>query len=280
MFLSGTAAGLGYTASIVAIGFNFKKRKQVALGITLSGMGAGIFAFAPLMNIAHLYYGSTGFFFVMASISANIVTFGALYFPSKLENHTHEQRNKASERTNGSKSLVNILKLYYMYVLKKPVIFLCIATFAFCAGTDLVFLNLPTFIESKGFSSTKAALIVSLNGILSVIGRFLTGCIASIRRINLLWLYSSCLLIVASAIAVYPFVANIFVGHVIFSSVLGIFFGSGYVLISPLCSYFVEIQFTSAAIGFVLFFGGAGSIFGPMLAGMYVTKRRYNKSLY
>jgi MFS family permease len=267
MNFSGIAAGLGYTASIVAIGFNFKKRKQVALGITLSGMGAGIFVFAPLMNLAHAHYGSTGFFIVMASMSANVVTFGFLYFPSKLEIFAYEQRQKESGKRNGGIAFAKTFKMYYKSIFKKSIICLSVATFAFCSGTDLVFLNLPTFVEENGFTSTQAALIVSLNGILSVVGRFLTGCLASFQKINLLWLYSGSLSIVAISIAIYPFIANLFVGHVMFSSFLGVFFGCGYVLISPMCSYFVDIQFTSAAIGFVLFFGGAGSMFGPMFAG-------------
>ncbi|XP_045189583.2 uncharacterized protein LOC123546956 isoform X2 [Mercenaria mercenaria] len=61
----------------------------------------------------------------------------------------------------------------------------------------------------------------------------------------------------------------------------GIFFGSGYVLVSPMCSYFVDIQFSSAAIGFVLFFGGAGSLVGPMFAGVLLDNSgTYDQCLY
>ncbi|XP_045189582.2 monocarboxylate transporter 9-like isoform X1 [Mercenaria mercenaria] len=278
---AGIAAGLGYTASIVAIGFNFRKRKHIALGITLSGMGAGIFAFAPLMDLAHSHYGPTGFFIVMATISANVITFGTLYFPSSLEIYTHKQRDIDSESANKDKQLVGILKMYSQSVVKKPIVLLSIAMFAFCGGTDLIFLNLPTFVVSKGFTSIQAALFVSLNGILSVVGRFITGLLASFKKVNVIWLYSGCLSIVAVATVIYPFIANYFIGHILFNLILGIFFGSGYVLVSPMCSYFVDIQFSSAAIGFVLFFGGAGSLVGPMFAGVLLDNSgTYDQCLY
>lgn len=262
---SGIAAGLGYSASVVAIGLNFKKRKDVCLGVTLSGMGAGIFAFAPLMEMAYAHYGATGFFITMATLSANIITFGMLYFPSKLEIWTHKQRQKTANA--GDKAFARNLKMYYAAVIKKPIMLLAVATFAFCGGTDLIFLNLPTIITLKGFTSKQAAFLVSLNGILSVFGRVFSGILSSFKRISEVWLYTCCLGIVAITTAVYPLTSKLLEGQIIYSSVLGLFYGSGYVLISPICSRLVDIEFLSAAIGFVLFWGGIGSFAGPMSAG-------------
>ncbi|XP_045189580.2 monocarboxylate transporter 9-like isoform X2 [Mercenaria mercenaria] len=278
---AGIAAGLGYTASIVVIGFNFKRRKHIALGLTLSGMGAGICAFAPLMDFVHTHYGSTGFFIVMATLSANVITFGTLYFPSKLEIYTHKQRERESESRFGGKHFVGTINMYCNSILKKPIVLLSVATFAYFGGTDIIFLNLPTFVLSKGFTSIQAALIVSLNGILSVVGRFITGLLASFKKINVFWLYSGCACIVAAAIIVYPLIANVYFGQLTFSSVLGLFYASCYVLISPLCSYFVDIHLTSAAIGFVLFSGGIGSLVGPMCAGVLLDNGgTYDQCLY
>ncbi|XP_045189575.2 monocarboxylate transporter 10-like isoform X2 [Mercenaria mercenaria] len=278
---AGIAAGLGYTSCIVAVGFNFRRRKNIALGITLSGMGAGIFAFAPLMDLAHAHYGSTGFFIVMAAMSANIITFGTLCFPSKLEIYTHKQREIYSESQTEDNKLTGTVRMYSRSVLKKPIVLLSLATFAFCGGTDLIFLNLPAFVVFKGFTSIEAAMMVSLNGILSVIGRLITGLLVNFKKTNVIWLYSGCLSVVAVTTVIYPFIANFFEGHVIFNLILGLFFGNGYLLVSPLCSYFVDIEFVSAAIGFVLFFGGAGSLFGPMFASILLDNGgTYDQCLY
>lgn len=257
---------MGYTACIVVIGFNFKKRKNLALGITLSGMGAGIFAFAPLMEWANNFYGSTGFFFILAALSANIITFGTLMFPSKLELHTHKKRKSAKQESK-DKSVVVTIKMYWHAVANKPVMMLCLYMFGFCCGTDLVFLHFPSYVISKGFSSTQASFLVSLNGIVSVLGRLLLGFVSNFtHEIKLL---SCCLGVVGIITFVYPFVSTIYVGQILYAVLLGLFFGSGYLLVSPSTSHFVDLTFASAAIGIVLFFGGVGSIVGPVFAGGY-----------
>ncbi|XP_060603169.1 monocarboxylate transporter 9-like [Ruditapes philippinarum] len=73
--VAGSGAGLGYTSSIVVIGFNFKTKRDTAVGFALSGLGAGLFAVAPLMQLAAEHYGTTGFFIIQAAISLNIVVF-------------------------------------------------------------------------------------------------------------------------------------------------------------------------------------------------------------
>ncbi|XP_060603366.1 monocarboxylate transporter 9-like isoform X3 [Ruditapes philippinarum] len=83
-FVAGCGAGVGYTSSMVVIGFNFKRKRHLALGFVLSGMGAGLFALAPLMQLARDYYGSTGFFIIQAAMALNIIAFGATFFPSIL----------------------------------------------------------------------------------------------------------------------------------------------------------------------------------------------------
>ncbi|XP_060603359.1 monocarboxylate transporter 9-like isoform X2 [Ruditapes philippinarum] len=81
-FVAGCGAGVGYTSSMVVIGFNFKRKRHLALGFVLSGMGAGLFALAPLMQLARDYYGSTGFFIIQAAMALNIIAFGATFFPT------------------------------------------------------------------------------------------------------------------------------------------------------------------------------------------------------
>ncbi|XP_053406865.1 monocarboxylate transporter 9-like isoform X2 [Mercenaria mercenaria] len=80
--LAGTGAALGYTAAMVAVGFNFRRRRNLALGIAVSGVGAGLFVLAPLMQLSREFYGPMGFFIILAAMTANIVTFGQLCFPS------------------------------------------------------------------------------------------------------------------------------------------------------------------------------------------------------
>ncbi|XP_052771980.1 monocarboxylate transporter 9-like isoform X2 [Mya arenaria] len=71
----GIGGALGYTAATVVVGFNFKRRCNLALGIAVSGVGAGACAFVPLMQMAKEFYGFSGFFICCAGMQALVMLF-------------------------------------------------------------------------------------------------------------------------------------------------------------------------------------------------------------
>ncbi|XP_045191321.2 uncharacterized protein LOC123548153 [Mercenaria mercenaria] len=160
MSLGGCGAGVGYTASTVVMEFNFKRRRLIALGFAVSGMGAGIFALSHLMQLARNYYGSTGFFIIQATISLNIVTFGAMFFPSQLELHTQEMRkcNKDNARFDKAKSNSGGgFTQYFKALVNKQIALLSVGMFLNCVGSHIVYLHMPVYIVSTGFTASQAA---------------------------------------------------------------------------------------------------------------------------
>ncbi|XP_045188862.2 monocarboxylate transporter 12-B-like isoform X1 [Mercenaria mercenaria] len=268
--LAGTGGALGYTTAMVVVSFNFKRRRNLALGIAVSGVGAGVFILSPLMQLSRDYYGPVGFFIILAAMAANVITFGAMCFPSKLEMHTKRQRQFKSLRSRGKQSCCTSFKLYIHILFNKAVFCLCACMFCYCLGTNLMYLYLPSFIVSKGFTALEASFLVSLSGILSVFGRLLTGFAANLSRINDIYLFSGSMGIVTIACFIYLLISGHFAGHVIFVSLFGLFFGSSYVIITSVTLPFVGINYISAAIGLEFFFGGVGSIIGPVFAGFLV----------
>ncbi|XP_060603278.1 monocarboxylate transporter 13-like [Ruditapes philippinarum] len=270
-FVAGCGAGVGYTSSMVVIGFNFKRKRHLALGFVLSGMGAGLFALAPLMQLARDYYGSTGFFIIQAAMALNIITFGATFFPSKLELHTQEMRSVCKNECHETQTKpTNVSKLYFKALLNKPVFFLSVGMFLNCFGSHIIYLHLPIYVVSKEFTQIQASFVVSLAGILAVVGRLITGFVANLNIIKDIWLYSGSLGIVAVGTIVYPHISSILAGHIIYSIIFGLFFGICYVLMSSVNIHFVGINFVPAAIGVELFFGGIGAVSGPVFAGILV----------
>lgn len=269
-YFPGTGGAFGYTTAMVVVGFNFKKKRNLALGIAVSGVGAGVFILAPLMQLSRDYYGPVGFFIILAAIAANIITLGCMCFPSKLEKYTQLHRRYETRKLSASRFSCASLKVYLRVLCNKGVICLCVCMFCFCLGTILIYVHLPTFIVSKGFSAFQAAFLVSLSGILSLIGRILTGIVANLNRINETYLYSGSFGIVSVACFIYPFSSDYFVAHVIFVVLFGLFFGCCYVIMTAVTLPFVGIHYISAAIGLQLFFGGIGSIVGPVLAGIII----------
>lgn len=267
LLILGTGAALGYTAAMVVVGFNFRRRRNLALGIAVSGVGAGLFVLAPLMQLSREHYGPVGFFIILATMTVNIITFGVMCFPSKLELHTQMHRTINAKRSSENSKSFASLKPYLKVLYNKEMICLFLCMFFYCLGTYLVYLHLPTFIVTKGFTAVQASFLVSLSGILSLFGRLLTGVVANLNYINDTVLYSGSMGVVGIASFVYPFSAKYFAGHVVYIAFLGLLFGSCYVTITAVSLKFVGISYVAAAIGLQFCFGGIGAVIGPVFAG-------------
>ncbi|XP_045190962.2 monocarboxylate transporter 12-like isoform X2 [Mercenaria mercenaria] len=270
MSLGGIGGALGYTAALVVIGLNFRKRRHLAVGIAVSGVGAGLFVLAPVMQLSRDYYGPSGFFIIVAAMMANIIVFGSMCFPSGLEIATQKQRRHEVYKSKRENNFIQALKCYLRVLTKVTVILLCLCMFCYCLGIQLIYQHLPNFIVVKGFTAIQAAFLVSLSGLLSVFGRVLTGIVTNLNRINCIVLYAGSMAVVSIASILYPFISKHFVGHVIYMVVLGLFFGCPYVTIMAVSLKFVGINYISSAIGLQYCAGGVGSIVGPVLAGFLI----------
>jgi predicted MFS family arabinose efflux permease len=255
------------------IGFNFKTKRDTAVGFALSGLGSGLFAVAPLMQLAVEHYGTTGFFIIQAAISLNIVVFGTTYFPSKLELHTQEMRSfnnsNASLSANAITRFRKAIKPYYKALNNKSIYLLCFEMLLNGVEIYLIYLYFPIYIVYKGFTKAQASYMVSLIGIFAVIGRLLTGFVASLHKSIDIWLYAGSLAVVSIATIVYPHISNTLVGHIGYAVVFGLFSGSCFVLLTSVNMSFVDIRHVSAAIGVELFFYGIGSVLGPVFGGKF-----------
>lgn len=268
--ISGLGGGFGYTASAAVVGLNFKRRRNIALGFVLSGLGVGLFAFAPLMKFALEFYGPVGFFITLATISANMITFGTMMFPNSLELYAWKAR-KINGNVDTSKTVSNrLLKSYVQSLCIKPVICLCFSLLLYGNGLYVIFLYLPSYFEVSGFTPSQIAFFMSMIGIFSVIGRFLTGFITNFKWVDEIWVNAGSMFIVSFSAVIYPFIADSYVGQIVFIALLGMFHGNCFIMMAPVGIRFVGIQFVSAAIGIQLFFCGIGSMIGPVCSGIVV----------
>ncbi|XP_052771977.1 monocarboxylate transporter 4-like [Mya arenaria] len=267
----GIGGAFGYTAVMVVVGFNFKRRRNLALGISLSGSGIGLCAFAPILQMAKDFYGFSGFFICCACMQINLVTLGMLCFPSALEIHANKIRQRDKESSIRNKNIFKRRVTPYLNVLlNKGIVCLCLSMFLYGAGTYLLFLHLPKYITTKGFSEHQAAYLVSLIGILAVVGRILTGIVANNPNCNETIVYAGSMTIIAITTIVYPFVSRHYIGHIVFTISLGLFFGCCYVVTTTVSLKFVAIDYIATSIGLEFMCCGVGAVVGPVIAGTLV----------
>lgn len=77
----GTGAGCCYLPSVSMVAMYFTSKRSVAMGIAASGLGAGAFCMAPLLDWLVDYYGWRGCMLIIAGISLNMCVLGALMHP-------------------------------------------------------------------------------------------------------------------------------------------------------------------------------------------------------
>ena len=53
---------------------------------------------APLFEMARDVYGNQGFFIALAGLTANMIVFGTICFPSSLEQYAKEKRRQQTEQ--------------------------------------------------------------------------------------------------------------------------------------------------------------------------------------
>ena len=246
--------------------------------VPISGVGAGMLVIAPLFEAARKYYGNSGFFIALAAINANIIVCGMLCFPSKLEIYTQRKRRQEIKQQTTKKqqsTVYSVFKFYLHVAIKRPVICLCFCLFNYGFGTALVFLHLPNFAVHKGFTSIQGSLLISICGVMGLIGRILTGIMANFEKVDEIVLYAGSMLVVSIATFLFPFYSHIFAGQVVYVCFLGMFFGSSYVLTASVNIRFAGVKCMSAATGLQFFWFGIGAVIGPVVAGRCL-KTHYN----
>lgn len=244
----------------------------MAMGLASSGIGVGMFVMAPIFEAARDFYGNSGFFIALAGLTANMIVFGTMYFPSKLERYTQEKRKQKFElKTQEGHSWTWTVICFYVHVAKKrPVLCLCFCMFCYCLGTHLVFLHLPKYALHMGSTSIQASFLVSITGIMGVTGRVLTGIAANHNEIDELLLYAGSMGVVSLATLLLPLFSDTFAGQAAYASILGLYFGCCYVLTGSVNIQFVGVESMTTATGIEFFCGGIGSVVGPVLAGVIV----------
>ena len=240
--------------------------------IVIAGIGVGLFVMAPVYEVARDFYGNSGFFIALAGITANMVVFGTLYFPSKLEKYTQEKRKQEFEikAKEGNAWTWSVISFYAHVARKWPVLCLCLCMFCYCLGTHLIFLHFPNYAVHQGSTTVQASFLVSVIGILGVSGRVLTGIAANHEKIDDILLYAGAMGIVGLATILLPLYSDLYAGQAAYAAILGLYFGCCYVLTGSVNIKFVGVEGMPIATGIEFFCGGIGSLVGPVLAGKFL----------
>lgn len=208
----GPGVGASYSPLVAAVGAWFERRRALALGVALSGVGAGILVGAPICSFLLRSYGWRTAFVVLGVGSALVLGACAV---------------TASRPTSlGHSALPMLGPLLRTRTFR--LLFLAVGLLSLAFFTPFVFL--ASYAEDHGIGPAATSIIVGLIGATSTAGRLVLAAVSG--RIGEVRMYQLCHALMAASFAVWLFAGSSAAALVVFSVLMGTGYG-GFVALAP-----------------------------------------------
>jgi MFS family permease len=245
----GGAVACTYIPCVSAVGEWFKRHRDVALGLTISGIGCGTLVAAPLSAMLIERHGWRATFEIFGWGGASLLLFcSAMLFRPPVVGEKKLADTAAKVRTRAF--AIQYISLFF-------------AGIAIYAS----FVFLPAYAGDIGASRIAGAGLVAYVGAASVVGRLGLGALAP--RFGLMRMYQASYLILLISFGVW-LAADSYTALVIFALLMGVGYG-GIAAMSPaVAASSFGIEGLGELLG-ILFTGlGAACLVGPPVAGVLV----------
>lgn len=257
----GTGVGFVYIPAISAVQRWFSRRRGLASGIAVTGIGFGTLV-APIVAGALLESMTWRTVFLLMAIVIVAAGFISVTLIESDPAARGKDRNENVLEEHAAPSRRN-LRLGEI-IRSRPFTQFYAAQAALSVAIFIPFVHLVPFAEDVSISRNHAVSILGLVGLGSTVGRFLVGGVADRlgRRLTLVLLLAG----ISLAYVVWLLASSI-VGLSIFALAFGVFYG-GYVALIPtlLADYFSGPNLSSV-IGLQYTASVVGSLCGPVMAG-------------
>lgn len=188
----GLGFALCYSPAIAMVGKYFSRRKALAYGISMSGSGIGIFILAPVVQLLIEQFSWRGALLILGGFVLNLCVCGALMRPITLKDDqtTSEQNHVCRTETQGFQRaspsltwtkewvqtcLCGSLQQEYNFLLMSDFVVLAISVLFMAYGCSPLFVYMVPYALSIGVSHQQAALLMSILGVIDIIGNITFG---------------------------------------------------------------------------------------------------------
>ena len=253
---------LAFCPGAMAVSFYFSpKYHGAALGMTIAGIGMGMFTAPILVETLTDVYTWRGSLLIQAAINLNIVVFGAVLFPV------------AGTKKNANYMEISLLKNWIF------VNFLLYVAL-FLVGVSVMSVHLSYTVQtSLGASPKEAALVVSTLGIGGTLGRLIHGIVSKLPKVNALAQQMSVFFLLGVLTVLIPFM-KAYSLMIVVAAFMGFFQGALSVT-AVITIYVVGLKSRIAGYGFFNLAAGLGMVSGAPIAGfLYDRTGNYDVSMY
>uniref|UniRef100_A0A8C5MYA9 Monocarboxylate transporter 12 n=1 Tax=Leptobrachium leishanense TaxID=445787 RepID=A0A8C5MYA9_9ANUR len=290
--LTGVGFALCYSPAIAMVGKYFEKRKALAYGIAMSGSGIGTFILAPVVQLLIEQFSWRGALLILGGFVSNLCVCGALMRPLKVkgadfthytlkQEKTSEEPKRAITKESSTctslsqdcshKNLCYCSQQEYNFLLKPDFIILAISFLFLAYGCSPPFVYLVPYALSVGVSSQEAAFLMSILGVIDIVGNITFGWLTD-RRYLKKHRYSCYLIAVGldGLCCLFLPILQCFQLLVPFSVTFGYFDGAYVALIPVVTGDVVGASNLSSALGVVFFLHAVPYLISPPISGWLV----------
>jgi MFS family permease len=247
----GVGVACAYVPMLALVGGWFSRRRNLALGIAVSGIGAGTLVFAPLAAKLIEQFGWREAYMILGAASLVLLGGCALIVaPPPVSAIGAPRRIKHLARSP------EFVRLYIACLLSSVTIY-------------IPFVYLPDFAQSRGVGPVLAAGLVGILGASSVAGRLSFGAIAD--RIGIVAFYKGSLFALAMSYAIWP-IAHSYPMLLLFAIVMGAAYGGLVSLTPAVVAELFGVEGLGAVLGALYTSSALSALAGPPLAGVAIDR--------
>ncbi|WP_250556321.1 MFS transporter [Pseudonocardia lacus] len=245
----GIAVACGYVPMVAVVSGWFDRRRALAVGIAVAGIGVGTLAGSPLAAAliaehgwrrAHVLLG------VGAALLLVVVAFAVRRPPQPVGEPPRALREVARTREFRAMYAATLLGSVALFV---PLVFL------------------PTAAAAAGAGPVAAAALIGVIGVASVAGRLVIGALAD--RVGRVRTFRACFAVLGASFAIW-LLAPSWPWLLVFAVVLGTGYGGWIALQPTVLAELFGVRGIGALVGLVYTAAGVGALIGPPLAGVVV----------
>ena len=259
----GLGVGIGvacaYVPMVALVGAWFERRRTLALGVAVAGIGIGTLTIPPATAALIEATGWRDSYLVLAAVGVAALGLCALAAaPAPVKEGAVSASLRAAMRDPQYR------RLY-------------LATALLGVPLFVPFVYLPSYAEERGVDPVLAAGLIGAIGTASVAGRLVLGAIAG--PLGLLRVFRGCFLAMALSFVLWWLAGDDYAVLLLFAGLLGVGYG-GYVALAPaVVAERFGVERLGALLGVLYTSAGIGSAVGPPAAGAIIDAGGYDPAI-
>jgi MFS family permease len=255
----GVGVACAYVPMVALVGAWFERRRTLALGVAVAGIGLGTLTIPPATAALIEAVGWRDSYLVLAAVGVAALGLCALAAAPP------PASGDAEATSLGDAFRDRQYRLLYL------------ATALLGIPLFVPFVYLPSYAEERGVDPVLAAGLVGAIGTASVVGRLALGALAA--PLGLLRVFRGCFLACALSFVVWWVAGGSYALLLAFAVVLGIGYG-GYVALAPaVVAARFGVERLGALLGVLYTSAAVGSAVGPPLAGAVIDAGGYEPAI-